>query len=576
MECERTGTGTMKITREKPCQRRHHRVSTPLELQIDGGIYNAADWSLGGFRLGGWDRKDCCNGTLIGCYFKLPFQGFDIAFEVNARIVRVDIESCQMAAQFDDLSERQIELMSHFIEDLVRGAMSPVEDTILRIDSPVTPVSTKPDPSPADEVPIKRWPTKLIVMSSLYVTVGLALFLYIFFILYSNFFSLEVESGVVAAPIERIISTTDGRITEVSVELDHLVRQGDDLMVLEDASIEEQISLAQIDIERSRALLAAKREELALEQEKLNDYRNFAYNKLEEAKAYHASMVKQSALADKNLSRYSQLYKKKLIAKKTFDETLSKQIRLAGELALAVIELKTRRDAIASLKHGRYFTGERLEGQSKEIKAEVERLMQEVTLSTQTVVALYERRDRLNIKAPSRGRVIEMVKSAGSSTKRGETIALFERDEQRVIEVYLTQDEVISVKLAHPARVYFPSLDISVNSVVAAIDRTEGFLHEKESRYSWRASEDRTAKVTLKFVGLSTLNIRAKFTPGLPAIVVFPNLSAGTLGDLLRSFRSQTRAQYDTEAETQHSLSEKELILRSETTPEGAPNGLSF
>jgi len=566
----------MKITREKPCQRRHHRVSTPLELQIQGGVYSAIDWSLGGFRIAGWTGDSLCEGSEIACYFKLPFQGFDIAFNLSVQIVHVDEKLGQMAAQFVNLSDRQTELMSHFIEDLIRGAMSPVEDTILRIDSPVTPVSTNPDPSPSDQVPIKRWPTKLIVMSTLYVAVGFALFLYIIFILYSNFFSLEVESGVVAAPIERIISTTDGRITEVSVELGLLVRQGDELMVLEDASIEEQISLAQIGIERSRAILAAKREELALEQEKLNDYRNFAYNKLEEAKAYHASMVKQSMLADKDLVRYGELYKKKLIAKKTFDETLGKQIRLAGELDLAVIGLKTRRDAIVALKHGRYFTGERLEGQSREIKAEVERLMQEVTLSTQTVVALYERRDRLNIKAPSQGRVIEMVKSAGSSTKRGETIALFERDEQRVIEAYLTQDEVISVKLAHPARVYFPSLDISVNSVVTAIDRTEGFLHEKESRYSWRASGDRTAKVTLKFEGLSTLNIRDKFTPGLPAIVVFPNLSAGTLGDLLRSFRPQTRAHYDTGSESQHSLSEKELILRSETTPEGAPNDHTF
>lgn len=566
----------MKIIREKPCQRRHHRVSTPLTLQIDSSNYEAIDWSLGGFRVRGWQREDFNLGAEVACYFKLPFQGFDIAFEVTAKIVRFDNEHQHMAAQFESLSERQAELMSHFIEDLIRGAMSPVEDTILRIDSPVTPVSTEPDPSPSDEVPIKRWSTKLIVMSTLYVTAGLMLAFYIVFILYSNFLSLEVESGVVTAPIERIISTTDGRITKVSVKLDSLVHQGDELVLLEDASIEEQISLAQIGIERSRALLAAKREELALEQEKLHDYRNFAYNKLEEAKAVHASIKKQSTLADKDLARYHQLYKSKLIAKKTFDETLANQIRLAGELELATIELKTRRDAIESLKHGRYFTGERLEGQSKEIKAEVERLKQEVILATQALVALYERRDRLNIKAPSQGRVIELVKSAGSSTKRGETIALFERDEERVIEAYLTQNEVISIKLAHPARVYFPSLDVAVNTEVIAIDRTEGFLNEKESRYSWRASEDRTAKVTLKFVGLSKLDIRNKFTPGLPAVVVFPNLSTGTLGDLLRSFKSQTRNELVPNIKTREYSLENGLIIRPDGEREGERNGLSF
>jgi len=173
----------MKITREKPCQRRHHRVSTPLELQIQGGVYSAIDWSLGGFRIAGWTGDSLCEGSEIACYFKLPFQGFDIAFNLSVQIVHVDEKLGQMAAQFVNLSDRQTELMSHFIEDLIRGAMSPVEDTILRIDSPVTPVSTNPDPSPSDQVPIKRWPTKLIVMSTLYVALRCFFILFLFFTL---------------------------------------------------------------------------------------------------------------------------------------------------------------------------------------------------------------------------------------------------------------------------------------------------------------------------------------------------------------------------------------------------------
>ena len=82
----------MEITREKACQRLHHRIATPLNLYHDGRHYGAADWSLGGFRVGNWDRLDSSIeiGDQQPWKFELPFQGFMIAFDVVAEVVRID------------------------------------------------------------------------------------------------------------------------------------------------------------------------------------------------------------------------------------------------------------------------------------------------------------------------------------------------------------------------------------------------------------------------------------------------------------------------------------------------------
>ena len=77
-----------------------------------------------------------------------------------------------------ELGEREAKLMQHFIEDIVRGSMSTIDDTIQRIDVPVTPASIKPDSSPTEEVPLRRWPVKTIAMSATYLAVGLAVFSY--------------------------------------------------------------------------------------------------------------------------------------------------------------------------------------------------------------------------------------------------------------------------------------------------------------------------------------------------------------------------------------------------------------
>ncbi len=255
----------MKITREKACQRLHHRVKTPLAVMLDGELYEAIDWSLGGLRVGGWRNGESLQiGEKIPCHFSLPFQGFDIGFDVELEVVRIDAEREELAGKFIDLGDRKTELMHHFIEQLVRGAMVPVEDTILRIDSPVTPVSTKPDPSPAEQVPVNRLPVKLIAMSAFYLIGGLLLFSLVGLTVYNNFLSLRVSTAMTYKPVEPVIALQDGMILNTSIGAGDYVGQGQELFQMSIPALNLQLDEAQLQVERARLELEALRKKHAL------------------------------------------------------------------------------------------------------------------------------------------------------------------------------------------------------------------------------------------------------------------------------------------------------------------------
>ncbi|MEH6347945.1 MAG: PilZ domain-containing protein [Bermanella sp.] len=529
----------MKISREKPSQRRHHRVNTPIDVTINEQLYNVSDWSLGGFKIEGWEDESLEPGDEFECHFSLPFQGFFVAFHVNLIAIRAD--SGILAAKFTSLDERQTELLEHFIEELVRGNMTSVGDTILRIDSPVTPVSTEPDPNPKGEVPIKRWPTKLLAMTAIYVSVGLILFSYIFFTLWSNFLSLEVETGVVTAPIEAVVSSTDGKIRKVSASINQMISQGSALISIDNPAIEESLELAKIKVSRNKLLLERLRQEREVAIEQMVDYHGYSKLKFEKLELHVETLRKQERMAHLQDNRIQELFYYGHASKRDVDIAAAEHASLKREVLSAVNDLNGQSRAMESLKNGRYYTGDKFEFDMNNLNVKIEQVKQNITMDTQELLALYEHKEDLNLYAPTNGRLVELLKHPGSATKRGETIAVFERDEQRKLEVFLTQEEVLSIRINQMARVYFTSLDMAVDAIVTDIDRAYNSVDSLDTSFTWHDNTKRNSKVTLDFVGLDDNPYRENIKAGIPAVVNFPNVSVGTLGDFIRSFKIQTR-----------------------------------
>jgi hypothetical protein len=122
----------VKVKRERPDQRRHHRVTAPLYVALDEFRVRATDWSLGGFRVDNYPGPLPNIGDELPLTLSLPFQGFEVTFECKAEVVRDDEPTAMFACRFTELGEREREVMQHFIEELVRGAMVDVQDTIQR------------------------------------------------------------------------------------------------------------------------------------------------------------------------------------------------------------------------------------------------------------------------------------------------------------------------------------------------------------------------------------------------------------------------------------------------------------
>ena len=425
----------MKITREKACQRLHHRVSTPLNVLINGREYSAADWSLGGLRVTDWDdwqETESLVGQRFECKFELPFQGFNIAFEVLTEVVRCSKENAELGLKFIDLDERQIELLNHFVEQLVRGAMTPVEDTILRIDSPVTPVSTKPDPSPAHEVPVNRLPLRLIGMSSLYFLVGSALLFLMAVTIYENFLNLKVDTAVTVKPQEPLISLVDGRIKTVSATLNSPIKTGDSLLILESPDVVKRIQDAKIFIEQKQLELEAHRKRL-------------------------------------------------------------------------VLAIET--------------TGSAISKESQQHQIEIDLVQQEVALAMQKLVALYEYRDDLSVTSPGDGRLVKLLRKPGALVKRGETLAVFERNEAPRVFAYLTDEEARSIRLHSQVTVRVVNADQQWHGYIAEIRPTS--KDETPSAATLALDPSRRILVKVNLPSAYRAQI-ADLGSGLPIEILFP------------------------------------------------------
>lgn len=527
----------MQLVHERASQRRHYRVSAPLTIAIEGVPFNAADWSLGGFRISGYQgRLEVGDGA--ACLLSIPFQGFQVSFEARATVRRRDPRDGTLACEFSDLNERATAILSHFIDEIVRGYMTPIEDTIQRIDVPVTPVSVNPDaPLPA-KPPLRRLRPKALLMSAFYGLAGVVLFAYIASVLHANLFRLEVDTGVVSAPIEPLLAATDGRVTRLHAAPGQLVEAGTPLISLADPDLEEDIAFAEIRVKRARLAVDGLEEEAQLERGKLADYRAFALKQIDKAKSQLSSLDKRLATVRVQAERMQTLVAENWVPQASYEEVAGELARLVGEREQAAISLREREAVLSLVDSGRYFTGERFEGRLDEIEAAIAVATREVELAAEELMALQSRRDGQTIVAPARGRLIQVVKSPGGSTRRGEPIALFERDEDRVVDVFLTQEELLEVGLHDEAVIFFPSTGTRVEARVAAVDRTSGYIDEVESKYDWRGPQDRSAKVTLSFARLPPAQVRERFTPGLPAIAMFERTRLRDWWARLTSFRA--------------------------------------
>ena len=325
--------------------------------------------------------------------------------------------------------------------------------------------------------------------------------------------------------MEPIVGTVDGRIARFEAVPNQLVEVGTPLVVFEDAILEQDIDLAEIAVMRATAEYDALVDDLQLEEQKTLDLQDYSTGEVKRAQAKVDSIKKQLQTYYDQWQRKKTMLANGHVSRADYDDAYRDYFRVKGQLDEAESLLEERLQVAGVVQKGRYFNGIHFEGHLHELQAAVGKAEQEIVLAVRELDAHLDRRERLVIRAPTTGRVVKLMKNSGSSVKRGEPIALFEREEERVIDVFMTQDELLEIRLGDTVEVYFPATGVKVQTIVDKIDRTQGFIDEIDAKWDWRGASDRTARVTLNFDDLPIAEVRDRFPPGLPAVATFDRAS---------------------------------------------------
>ena len=510
----------MAIKRERPSQRLFHRVDAPLMVEIGGERLRASDWSLGGCRVY-LETHDYAVGSTELLTVHVPFQGFHISFETKSTVIRAADGAGDVAFRFGELDDRQTSLLEHFIEDLLRGSMTAAEDTIRRIDTPVTPISTKPDPNPLAQTPLHRVALSRLLKFAAYAGLGVIVFGYAAFAIYMNVMKVEVRSAVVSAPIETILASTSGVITEMRTQVGSLVDPGTIMMVIEDANLEEAIERARIKISRARLDVESERDALSRARVRLGMQRDLAERDVRLAGIAVEEQRAVAAASAAAANRLAKLQQKGYATRSKLDQARAKSAGDKAALQRAREQLRSTKEFLRSTAEGSFYDGRYFRDEVAEAQNRIQNAEAQIALAEQELAALRAQRARISVRAPSRGRLVRQFKSVGSGVKRGEPIALFELDAARSVEAFLTQEEAASVRVGREVTIWLPGLDQEAQAVVVGIDRTDSFIDPVNGRYTWRDPEARTARAILQLKGSVSEDLAALVPPGTPVVVLF-------------------------------------------------------
>lgn len=528
----------MDIQFQRPSHRLHHRLNAPLNIIINGKTYKSINWSLGGFSIPLEVDATFEVDDEIQCKINVPFQGFEVSFKSMAKIARVDSTMAQVGAQFIDLDKRQHDILKFFTEELVRGSMTSIREAIIRIDTPVTPVSAEPDASPQSEVPVSRWTIQNIVRFLAYSIAGILLLTYFSITFYYNYFVLEVDSAVMFARIEKVVASANGKIKKTHYELEEMAKEGAPLFTIDDPTIAEKLALADIQVGKIQARLNAQYNRMKVEKKKMDDFANFAILEMERAKKALSTAKILVKLANKEVQRLKTLKSDSLASQTELDAALGKLTLAYSKQQTAEVDLQQKEEILAEVDRGYFFTGTNLIGSTNEYQVEVEKLTREIEIAKKEKDVLVKHQADLEILAPDNGRFLEFFFPEGSSVKQGDIMALYERDQKRMLHAYITQDDVLSIEIGTPATIYFPSVDKRVEGRVYKIDRTGGVGDEAVENFMWM-NLDTKVLVKIDIHSITKDEIRELLPHGLPAMVMFTSIQKGMVGRAVRSYLIQ-------------------------------------
>jgi hypothetical protein len=119
--------------------RKAHRVNLPMVIEIDGKNYKAAEWSVAGVGIEGFDLDLGMNQVVAArCVLPMPDSFITLKVELQLEVRRSDVAGFE----FKNINQRQKRVLRHYIESAIEGKIDNVEDLISVVTTPglATPI----------------------------------------------------------------------------------------------------------------------------------------------------------------------------------------------------------------------------------------------------------------------------------------------------------------------------------------------------------------------------------------------------------------------------------------------------
>ncbi len=517
-------TATAQIHHEPPSQRRHYRLAVPVQIVIDGETYQTENWSIGGFLIMNF-RGISNAGQIHHGHVQILFGDFRIGFETDFRVVRFNPQSRALAAEFTHLHERHRELLKYFSERLIGGEMTAVDETIKRIDIPVTPVSDLPDTAVDQGGPPRRRILRTLSFSMVYLFIGALLTYYIGETLYRNIFKVRVDMAAIVTPERTVTAPIDGVVDEIYYQEGDEVGKKQPLLHLRNHQVLESIELAKIKIQEAQAALEANREKLEAQRRKLESYKRIGMDKLKIADAKVAVLREKLQLAEKRLARLEKLKASGTVSAERYDRTVSEVVGLKADLNIAISELRISQQAVDETDTGRFYTNHRLEGEVAELTSAVREAEQRVALEQDRLRVLQGRLQRLVVLSPVAGRITTIYPKRHQPLEKGDPILVIEQDGTRSVEAFTTAKDLEHLYIGQAAQVIVNGEQRFYDATVTRIERN--LLQEIQPNPATLINDEvyKPVRIVLSFDQARDEASLAELPADLPVIVEFDKRS---------------------------------------------------
>ncbi len=509
------------VAHETDSRRRHVRLSMPLQVTIDGKIYDVVDWSLSGMQVANVEGMPGVGSRFVADV-AVPFSDFNFALKVSCEIVWFDLEKMRIGCRFIDLRESQISLLRYLVDAFVSGRIATV-DGLLHTSGSAPGSRRGPEIPGIGDQEVSRvrryWETaKRGSVYGLFLALGLAIAAFAGISIYNRLFAVTTDLGWVHATMVPVRATGEGMVEGVPPGPNTGIKRGAQLLQIESSSLQGELSLAVAALAKDEELLAGLRRQLTERQDFFVEYNELASVERKRAEARVSEAEVALDISRRQLARAKTLFGKGHLTASNLEQQEADFAAAELNLRLARADLDQSKRNAEVANQGYFYTGTRVEGgEPADIGRQVRLAEESVKIARTRVTALRAQQESLLIRSPCDCIVQDTYVVPGMWVERGDLLyQLALGQDQQTIKALVSQDAVGRIKIGGKAEVELADRDGLQLGRVTAIDRisddqgSAGALNLVPNRH-------RFAQVTV------VLSEKVGYIPtGLPARVDFP------------------------------------------------------